>query len=339
MCQEVNPLVIFNSLYSGIFDIHATKEFNDKETMVSKVKLYIEEKQLNMQLSEDLVYFKGVMDGLYTAFLLDVENAVVFYFTQDKYNHLYLLNYTLKRRINTFRQINIAPRALIPIVYKYDAGVENHYTLAFKFKEYVTLDSSPTNNHYFSSEFDVNTCGDLDPSEPWSLFANLVKTKNFNEMFKNYNINSEVQEITIDSRFVKAGLSDSYEYIKVFTIGIHLGGVNEVVRSSVNETKKVIPSFSKVKNNKLTFEIKIPYKVKENQSKLSPLSDNGYFVVIAKLLAKLNQNWLDGNYKYFDVLYQKIKKMDLCEYFFDDTVEEGETLDDPKFLLDYFELN
>lgn len=339
MCQENNPLVIFNSLYSGIFDIHATKEFNDKETMVSKVKLYIEEKQLNMQLGEDLVYFKGVMDELYTAFLLDVKNAVVFYFTRDKYNHLYLLNYTLKRRIDTFRQIGIAPRTLTPMVYKYDAGVENHYTLVFKFKEALIMASSPTNNYYFSSEFDVNTCGDLVPFEPWSLFANLVKTKNFTETFKNNNINSEVREITIDSRFVKAGLSDSYEYIKVFTIGVDLGGVNDSVGSSVDETKKIIPSFSKVKSNKLTFEIKIPYKVRENQSKLSPLSDHGYFVVIAKLLAKLNQDWLEGNWDYFDVLYQKIKQIDLCEYFFDDVIKEGETLDDPKFLLDYFELN
>ena len=225
------------------------------------------------------------------------------------------------------------------MVYKYDAGVENHYTLVFKFKEALIMASSPTNNYYFSSEFDVNTCGDLVPFEPWSLFANLVKTKNFSETFKNNNINSEVREITIDSRFVKAGLSDSYEYIKVFTIGVDLGGVNDSVGSSVDETKKIIPSFSKVKSNKLTFEIKIPYKVRENQSKLSPLSDHGYFVVIAKLLAKLNQDWLEGNWDYFDVLYQKIKQIDLCEYFFDDVIKEGETLDDPKFLLDYFELN
>lgn len=338
MFQENVPQIIFNNLYTGIYDIHATKEFDDKETMVSEVKRYIDDKQLDLPLGEDLVYFKGVMDESYTAFLLDVESGIVFYFSRDKRNHMRLAKYFVKKHIDTFRQIGIAPTILIPMVYRYAGITENEYTLAFKFRESLTLDVSPTNNYFFSSEFDVNTCGDLDPSEPWSLFANLVKTKNFNEMFKNNNINSEVSEITVDGRFVKAWISDSYDYIKVFTIDIHLSGANEVVGSSVDETKKVIPSFSKVKSNKLTFEIKIPYKVKENQSKLSPLSDNGYFVVIAKLLAKLNQSWLEGNWGYFDVLYQKIKKMDLCEYFFDDTVEE-ETLDDPKFLLDYFELN
>lgn len=339
MFQENVPQIIFNNLYTGIYDIHATKEFDDKETMVSEVKRYIDDKELDLVLGEDLVYFKGVMNESYTAFLLDVESGIVFYFSRDKRNHMQVAKYFVKKHIDTFRQIGITPTMLIPMVYRYAGLTENEYTLVFKFKESLILATSPTNNYYYSSEFDVNTCGDLDSAEPWSLFANLVKTKNFSETFKNNNINSEVREITIDSRFVKAGLSDSYEYIKVFTIGVDLGGVNDSIGSSVDETKKVIPSFSKIKNNKLTFEIKIPYKVRENQSKLSPLSDHGYFVVIAKLLAKLNQGWLNGNWDYFDVLHQKIKQIDLCEYFFDDIVKKDETLDDPKFLLDYFELN
>lgn len=44
MFQENVPQIIFNNLYTGIYDIHATKEFDDKETMVSKVKQYIEDK-------------------------------------------------------------------------------------------------------------------------------------------------------------------------------------------------------------------------------------------------------------------------------------------------------
>ena len=339
MFQENVPQIIFNNLYTGIYDIHATKEFDDKETMVSEVKRYIDDKELDLALGEDLVYFKGVMNESYTAFLLDVESGIVFYFSRDKRNHMQLAKYFVKKHIDTFRQIGIAPTMLIPMVYRYAGLTENEYTLVFKFKESLILATSPTNNYYYSSEIDVNTCGDLDPAEPWSLFANLVKTKNFKETFKNTNINSDIREVVVESYFSQESFRGIYDYTKVFTIEVHLAGVNESVGYGAMEKDLLTPSFSKVKTDKLTFEIKIPYKLKEGFQKLSPLTDEGYFVVIAKLLAKLNQNWAKWDYKYFDVLYQKIKQIDLCEYFFDDAVKEGETLDDPKFLLNYFELN
>ena len=339
MFQENVPQITFNSLYTGVFDIHATKEFDDKETMISKVKQYIEDKQLDLSLGEDIIYFKGVMNELYTAFLLDVETGIVFYFSQDKRDHMRLAEYQLKRRIDTFRQIGIAPTTLIPMVYRYDGLNENQYSLVFKFKEALILATSPTNNYYFSSEFDVNTCGDLDPAEPWSLFANLVKTKNFKETFKNTNINSDIREVVVESYFSQEGISDIYDYTKCFTIEVHLAEVNESVSCGVKEKDLLTPSFSKVKTNKLTFEFRIPYKVRKDDRKLSPLSDEGYFVVIAKLLAKLNQGWLNSNYKYFDVLYQKIKELDICEQFFDDNINENGLMEDPEFLLNHFELN
>lgn len=339
MCQENNPLVIFNSLYSGIFDIHATKEFDDKETMVSEVKRYIEDKQLDLPLGEDLVYFKGVMNESYTAFLLDVESGIVFYFSRDKRDHMQLARYFVKKRIDTFRQIGIAPTMLIPMVYRYAGLTENEYTLVFKFKESLILATSPTNNYYFSSEIDVNSCGDLDPEEPWSLFANLVKTKNFKETFKNTNINSDIHEVVVESYFSQESFRGIYDYTKVFTIEVHLAGVNDSVSCSWMEKDVLTPSFSKVKTDKLTFEFKIPYKVKENQHKLVSLSSDRYFVFIARLLAKLNQNWVKWDYGYFDVLHQKIKELYICEQFFDDNNDRSGLAEDPDFLLNHFELN
>ena len=339
MFQENVPQIIFNNLYTGIFDIHATKEFDDKETMVSKVKQYIDDKQFDLPLGEDLVYFKGVMNESYTAFLLDVESSIVFYFSRDKREHMRLAKYFVKKHINTFRQIGIAPTMLIPMVYRYAGLTENEYTLVFKFKESLILATSPTNNYYYSSEIDVNTCGDLDSAEPWSLFANLVKTKNFKESFKNTNINSDIREVVIESYFSQESFRGIYDYTKVFTIEVHLAEVNESVSCSVKEKDLLTPSFSKVKTNKLTFEFRIPYKVRKDDRKLSPLSDEGYFVVIAKLLTKLNQGWLNSNYKYFDVLYQKIKELDICEQFFDDNINENGLMEDPEFLLNHFELN
>lgn len=105
------------------------------------------------------------------------------------------------------------------------------------------------------------------------------------------------------------------------------------------EKDVLTPSFSKVKTDKLTFEFKIPYKVKENHHKLVPLSSDRYFVFIARLLAKLNQHWVKWDYKYFDVLHQKIKELDICEQYFDDIVDKGGLLEDPDFLLNHFELN
>lgn len=339
MFQENVPQIIFNNLYTGIYDIHATKEFDDKETMVSKVKQYIDDKQIDLLLGEDLVYFKGVMNESYTAFLLDVESGIVFYFSRDKRDHMRLAKYFVRKRIDTFRQIGIAPTMLIPMVYRYDGGNENEYTLVFKFKESLILATSPTNNYYYSSEFDVNTCGDLDPAEPWSLFANLVKTKNFKETFKNTNINSDIREVVIESYFSQESFRGIYDYTKVFTIEVHLAGVNESVSCGAIEKDLLTPSFSKVKTDKLTFEIKIPYKLKEGFQKLSPLTDEGYFVVIAKLLAKLNQNLVKWNSGYFDVLHQKIKELDICEQFFDDNINENGLMEDPEFLLNHFELN
>lgn len=339
MFQENVPQIIFNNLYTGIYDIHATKEFDDKETMVSEVKRYIGDKELDLVLSEDLVYFKGVMDESYTAFLLDVESGIVFYFSRDKRNHMQLAKYFVKKHIDTFRQIGIAPTSLIPMVYRYDGGNENVYTLIFKFKESLILATSPTNNYYYSSEIDVNTCGDLDPAEPWSLFANLVKTKNFKETFKNMNNDSDINEVVIESYFSQECVRGIYDYTKVFTIEVHLAGVNEVVSCGWMEKDVLTPSFSKVKTDKLTFEFKIPYKVKEGFQKLTPLTDEGYFVVIAKLLAKLNQNLVKWNYEYFEVLHQKIKELDICEQFFDDNVDKGGLIEDPEFLLNHFELN
>lgn len=339
MFQENVPQIIFNNLYTGIYDIHATKEFDDKETMVSEVKRYIDDKELDLALGEDLVYFKGVMSESYTAFLLDVESGIVFYFSRDKRNHMQLARYFVKKHIDTFRQIGIAPTMLIPMVYRYAGLTENEYTLVFKFKESLILATSPTNNYYYSSEFDVNTCGDLDPAEPWSLFANLVKTKNFKETFKNTNINSDIREVVIESYFSQESFRGIYDYVKVFTIEVHLAGVNESVGCGAMEKDLLTPSFSKVKTDKLTFEIKIPYKLKEGFQKLSPLTDEGYFVVIAKLLAKLNQNLVKWNYRYFDVLRQKIEELDICEQFFDDIVDKGGLLKDPEFLLNHFELN
>lgn len=339
MFQENVLQIIFNNLYTGIYDIHATKEFDDKETMVSKVKRYIDDKELDLALGEDLVYFKGVMDESYTAFLLDVESGIVFYFSRDKRNHMQLARYFVKKHTDTFRQIGIAPTMLIPMVYRYAGLTENEYTLVFKFKESLILATSPTNNYYYSSEIDVNTCGDLDPAEPWSLFANLVKTKNFKETFKNTNINSDIREVVIESYFSQESFRGIYDYTKVFTIEVHLAGVNESVGYGAMEKDLLTPSFSKVKTDKLTFEIKIPYKVKEGFQKLSPLTDEGYFVVIAKLLAKLNQNLVKWDYRYFDVLHQKIKELDICEQFFVDIVDKGGLLEDPEFLLNYFELN
>lgn len=339
MFQENVPQIIFNNLYTGIYDIHATKEFDDKETMVSEVKCYIEDKQFNLKLGEDLVYFKGVMDESYTAFLLDVESGIVFYFSRDKRNHMQLARYFVKKRIDTFRQIGIAPTMLIPMVYRYDGGNENVYTLVFKFKESLILATSPTNNYYYSSEIDVNTCGDLDPAEPWSLFANLVKTKNFKETFKNTNNDSNINEIVIESYFSQESIKGIYDYTKVFTIEVHLAGVNDSVSCSWMEKDVLTPSFSKVKTDKLTFEFKIPYKVKENQHKLVPLSSDRYFVFIARLLAKLNQNWVKWYYGYFDVLHQKIKELYICEQFFDDNNDRSGLAEDPDFLLKHFELN
>lgn len=339
MFQENVPQIIFNNLYTGIFDIHATKEFDDKETMVSEVKRYIDDKELDLPLGEDLVYFKGVMDESYTAFLLDVESGIVFYFSRDKRNHMQLAKYFVKKRIDTFRQIGIAPTMLIPMVYRYAGLTENEYTLVFKFKESLILATSPTNNYYYSSEIDVNTCGDLDPAEPWSLFANLVKTKNFKETFKNTNNDSDIYEVVIESYFSQECVRGIYDYTKVFTIEIHLAGVNESVSCGWMEKDVLTPSFSKVKTDKLTFEFKIPYKVKENQHKLSPLSSDRYFVFIARLLAKLNQHWVKWNYRYFDVLRQKIEELDICEQYFDDIVDKGGLLEDPEFLLNHFELN
>lgn len=339
MFQENVPQIIFNNLYTGIYDIHATKEFDDKETMVSEVKRYIEDKQFDLKLGEDLVYFKGVMDESYTAFLLDVESSIVFYFSRDKRNHMQLARYFVKKRIDTFRQIGIAPTMLIPMVYRCDGGNENVYTLIFKFKESLILATSPTNNYYYSSEIDVNTCGDLDPAEPWSLFANLVKTKNFKETFKNTNNDSNINEVVIESYFSQEGIKGIYDYTKVFTIEVHLAGENEIVSYGWMEKDLLTPSFSKVKTDKLTFEFKIPYKVKENQHKLVPLSSDRYFVFIAKLLAKLNQNWVKWDYGYFDVLHQKIKELDICEQYFGDIVDKGGLLEDPDFLLNHFELN
>lgn len=339
MFQENVPQIIFNNLYTGIYDIHATKEFDDKETMVSEVKRYIDDKELDLKLGEDLVYFKGVMDESYTAFLLDVESGIVFYFSRDKRNHMQLARYFVKKRIDTFRQIGIAPTMLIPMVYRYAGLTENEYTLVFKFKESLILVTSPTNNYYYSSEIDVNSCGDLDPAEPWSLFANLVKTKNFKETFKNTNINSDIHEVVIESYFSQESFRGIYDYTKVFTIEVHLAGVNESVGCGAMEKDLLTPSFSKVKTDKLTFEIKIPYKVKENQHKLVPLSSDRYFVFIARLLAKLNQNWVKWDYGYFDVLHQKIKELDICEQYFDDNIDEGGLIEDPEFLLNHFELN
>lgn len=338
MFQENVPQIIFNNLYTGIYDIHATKEFDDKEIMVSKVKQYIEDKQLDLPLDEDLVYFKGVINESYTAFLLDVESGIVFYFSRDKREHMQLAKYFVKKHINTFRQIGIAPTMLIPMVYRYDGLTENEYTLVFKFRESLILVTSPTNNHYYSSEIDVNTCGDLDPAEPWSLFANLVKTKNFKETFKNTNINSDICEVVVESYFSQESFRGIYDYTKVFTIEVHLAGVNESVSYGAIEKDLLTPSFTKVKTDKLTFEIKIPYKVKEGFQKLSPLTDEGYFVVIAKLLAMLNQNLVKWNSGYFDVLHQKIKELDICEQFFDDIVDKGGLMEDPEFLLNHFEL-
>ena len=339
MFQENVPQIIFNNLYTGIYDIHATKEFDDKETMVSEVKRYIDDKELDLVLSEDLVYFKGVMNESYTAFLLDVESGIVFYFSRDKREHMQLAKYFVKKHIDTFRQIGIAPTMLIPMVYRYAGLTENEYTLIFKFKESLILATSPTNNYYYSSKIDVNSCGDLDPAEPWSLFANLVKTKNFKETFKNTNINSDIREVVIDSYFSQEGIHDIYDYTKVFTIEVHLAGVNESVSCGWMEKDVLTPSFSKVKTDKLTFEFKIPYKVKENSQKLAPLSSDRYFVFIAKLLAKLNQNWAKWDYEYFEVLHQKIKELDICEQFFDDNIDENSLLEDPEFLLNHFELN
>lgn len=339
MFQENTTQLTFNNLYTGIYDIHATKEFDDKETMVSKVKQYIEDKQLDLTLGEDLVYFKGVMNQTYTAFLLDVESGIVFYFSRDKRNHMQLTKHLVKKRIDTFRQIGIAPTMLIPMVYQYDGLNENEYTLVFKFRESLTLDISPTNNYYFSSEFDVNTCGDLDPVEPWSLFANLVKTKNFKETFKNTNINSSINEVVVESYFSQESFLGIYDYTKVFTIEVHLAGANESVSFGAIEKDLLTPSFSKVKTDKLTFEFKIPYKLKEGFQKLTPLSSDRYFVFIAKLLAKLNQHWVKWDYEYFDVLYQKIQELDICEQYFDDNIDESGLLEDPEFLLNHFELN
>lgn len=339
MFQENVPQLTFNSLHTGAFGLYDTKEFDDKEIMISKVKQYIEDKQLDLPLGEDLVYFKGIMNESYTAFLLDVETGIVFYFSQNKRDHMRLASYQLKKYINTFRQIGIAPATLIPMVYRYDGAIENTYTLVFKFKEALILATSPTNSYYFSSEFDVNTCGDLDPAEPWSLFANLVKTKNFKETFKNTNINSDIREVVIESYFSQEGIRDIYDYTKVFTIEVHLAGVNESVSCGVIEKDLLTPSFSKVKTNKLTFEFRIPYKVKENHHKLLPLSGNQYFVFIAKLLAKLNQDWVKWNYGYFEVLRQKIEELDICEQYFDDNIDESGLLEDPEFLLNHFELN
>lgn len=339
MFQENVPQIIFNNLYTGIYDIHATKEFDDKETMVSEVKRYIDDKELYLPLGEDLVYFKGVMDESYTAFLLDVESGIVFYFSRDKREYMRLAKYFVKKRIDAFRQIGIAPTMLIPMVYRYAGLNENQYSLVFKFKEALILATSPTNNYYFSSEFDANTCGDLDPAEPWSLFANLVKTKNFKETFKNTNINSDVSEIVIDSRFTQEHIAGIYDYSKVFTIEVHLAGAHESVSCGVIEKDLLTPSFSKEKINKLTFEFRIPYKVKENHQKLSPLSGDQYFVFIAKLLAKLNQHWVKWDYGYFEVLRQKIEELDICEQYFDDNIDESGLLKDPEFLLNHFELN
>lgn len=339
MFQENVPQIIFNNLYTGIYGIHATKEFDDKETMVSEVKRYIDDKELDLVLGGDLVYFKGVKDVSYTAFLLDVESGIVFYFSRDKREHMRLAKYFVKKHIDTFRQIGIAPTMLIPMVYRYAGLTENEYTLVFKFKESLILATSPTNNYYFSSEIDVHTCGDLDPAEPWSLFANLVKTKNFKETFKNTNINSDIREVVIESYFSQESFRGIYDYTKVFTIEVHLAGVNESVGYGAMEKDLLTPSFSKVKTNKLTFEIKIPYKVKENSQKLTPLSSDRYFVFIARLLAKLNQHWSKWDYKYFDVLHQKIKELDICEQYFDDIVDKGGLLEDPDFLLKHFELN
>lgn len=339
MFQENIPQITFNNLYMGIYDIHATKEFNDKETMVSEVKRYIDDNQLNLPLGEDLVYFKGIMNESYTAFLLDVESGIVFYFSRDKREHMQLAKYFVKKRIDTFRQIGIAPAVVIPIVYRYAGLNENEYTLAFKFRESLTLDVSPTNNYHFSSEIDVNTCGDLDPTEPWSLFANLVKTKNFKETFKNTNTNSNIREVVVESYFSQESFRGIYDYTKVFTIEVHLAGVNESVSYGTTEKDLLTPSFSKVKTDKLTFEFKIPYKLKEGFQKLTPLSSDRYFVFIAKLLAKLNQHWVKWDYEYFDVLYQKIKELDICEQYFDDNIDEGGLIEDPEFLLNHFELN
>lgn len=338
MFQENVPQIIFNNLYTGIYDIHATKEFDDKETMVSEVKRYIEDKELDLVLGEDLVYFKGVMNESYTAFLLDVESGIVFYFSRDKRDHMQLAKYFVKKHINTFRQIGIAPTMLIPMVYRYAGLTENEYTLVFKFKESLILATSPTNNYYYSSEIDVNTCGDLDPAEPWSLFANLVKTKNFKETFKNTNINSDIREVVVESYFSQESFRGIYDYTKTFTIEVHLAGVNESVSFGAIEKDLLTPSFSKVKTDKLTFEFKIPYKLKQGFQKLTPLSDEGYFVVIAKLLAKLNQHWGKWDYWYFNVLYQKIKELDICEQYLDDNTDESGLLEDPEFLLNYFEL-
>lgn len=339
MFQENVPQIIFNNLYTGIFDIHATKEFDDKETMVSEVKRYIDDKELDLPLGEDLVYFKGVMSESYTAFLLDVESGIVFYFSRDKREYMQLAKYFVKKHINTFRQIGIAPTMLIPMVYRYAGLTENEYTLVFKFKESLILATSSTNNYYFSSEIDVNSCGDLDPEEPWSLFANLVKTKNFKETFKNTNNDSNINEIIIESYFSQESIKGIYDYTKVFTIEVHLAGVNDSVSCSWMEKDLLTPSFSKVKTDKLTFEFKIPYKVKENHHKLVPLSSDRYFVFIARLLAKLNQHWSKWDYKYFDVLHQKIKELYICEQYFDDIVDKGGLLEDPDFLLNHFELN
>lgn len=339
MFQENVPQITFNSLHTGAFGLYGTKEFNDKETMISKVKQYIENKQLDLSLGEDLVYFKGIMNESYTVFLLDVETGIVFYFSQNKRDHMRLTSYQLKKHIDTFRQIGIAPTTLIPMVYRYDGVTQNRYSLVFKFKEALILATSPTNNYYFSSEFDVNTCGDLDPAEPWSLFANLVKTKNFKETFKNTNINSDVREVVIESYFSQEGIRDIYDYTKVFNIEVHLAGVNESVSCGVIEKDLLTPSFSKEKINKLTFEFRIPYKVKENHHKLLPLSSERYFVFIAKLLAKLNQDWAKWDYKYFDVLHQKIEELDICEQYFDDNIDKSGLLEDPEFLLNHFELN
>ena len=38
-------------------------------------------------------------------------------------------------------------------------------------------------------------------------------------------------------------------------------------------------------------------------------------------------------------LYQKIKELDICEQFFDDIVDKGGLIEDPRFLLNHFELN
>lgn len=339
MFQENVPQLTFNSLHTGAFGLYNTKEFDDKETMISKVKQYIEDKQLDLPLGEDLIYFKGVMNESYTAFLLDVETGIVFYFSQNKRDHMRLASYQLNKCINTFRQIGIAPATLIPMVYRYDGITENQYSLVFKFKEALILATSPTNNYYFSSEFDVNTCGDLDPTEPWSLFANLVKTKNFKETFKNTNINSDIREVVIESYFSQEGIQDIYDYTKVFTIEVHLAGAHESVSCGVIEKDLLTPSFSKEKINKLTFEFRIPYKVKENHRKLLPLSGDQYFVFIAKLLAKLNQDWVKWDYGYFEVLRQKIEELDICEQYFDDNIDESGLLEDPEFLLNHFELN